>query len=213
VQVKNGNGKLSNKAIFSLIPSTGMRVTSSSPSSVLAGADKYVSGRAYVYGANFTKTAQIYLNGKALKTRYSATNRLYVDEALDFTTASKAELWHWEVRDGTKKSNTRYLRVETGKSRLNRPRFTSVEPFAVSKNQTGVVIQASSSYLYSQHEPYFEAVVDGNGITKKYPISYVSGRWTFTIDTTGWKAGVYNVRARNKATGEMSGGCGLVVLP
>ena len=215
IQIKNSDGKLSNVAYygFTTSSSSALRMTSNYPSSAVAGESKYAKGSAYVYGSGFKTTSKIYLDGKLLKTRYSSATRLYIDEELDFTGRTKASLSHMEVRDGTAKSNTQSLRIETGLSRLNRSRFTLIEPYAVSKNTKSVVLSASSSYLYSSNGQFYEALIEGTGVSKVYPITYLNGRWTFTIDTTGWAAGVYNVYARNKATKERSGGSGLVVLP
>lgn len=212
VQVRDGLGNVSNKAIFSFVSSTGMRISYASPSSVLAGETKYDVGRARISGSKFTANSVIYLNNKALKTTFVSSTRLTVNEVLDFTTNTKAELWHWEVRDGAKKSNTRALRIETPLSRLNRPRFSKVEPYVISLNKK-VTLRGSGSYLYSSSYSNYQVVIEKTGFSKTFPITgYVGGRFTIPVDTTGWTVGTYNVYVENKVTKQRSGGNGLYVI-
>jgi hypothetical protein len=210
IQLQDGT-KLSNIAKFSYVNTTVPYISYLRTSTVKAGLDSYAKGLFYVNGSRFKSTSKIYLDGKALATRYSSTTRLYVDEPLDFTKTTTVGLRHFEVRDGSVTSNAEPLRVETGISRLNRSRFTTLEPYVVSQNKK-VRLSGYGSYLYSNLLSAYQVVVVGQGTTKTYPLTYVSGRYGFDFDTNGLKTGVYNVFVEVKATKIRSGGFGIVVI-
>ncbi len=213
VQVKNGNGKLSNIIKLSVLPSSSYSpYISSFRSSVYAGEEK-LSSFTYAYGRGFTRTMQVYFDGKPIKWRYSSTSRFYLGQTLDFTKIGTPGIHYLYVKKGSSRSNLKALHVKTRLISTSRTRITSLTP-AFGKVGKKITVTYYLSSYNSSAIPYYQLLIKTSSGDKFYSIkkSNRSGYYTSTFDTAGWKSGIITLHIQNKVTKVTSGGSGFYLM-